>query len=243
MKKWTVKAAVSVIKGQQKVEDIKEIVSSYPMFAMAVAMNDISALASLIGDSVTLDMLEVNQTAEAENDTKAKDTDGVSGSDDPFEGMTNKDLVKLCKDNGISVPAAGRNRQFYIGKLADAGITGPDAVEAEPEDDDAAGAWEDLQPDPYEGKTAKELHAMCKERGIKADIKKPAKFYADLLRKADEEEAEDDSDDWGDEDAEEPPKAVGKGNSKVTPIKNAKGAAKGKTAPQKAAASDDDWDI
>ena len=77
---------------------------------------------------------------------------------------------------------------------------GDGVVEEEEEAEDDA--WEDADEadtpvDPYEGKAAPELFKECKKRGIKAAPKKPAKFYADLLRKADAEAAEaaDDADD------------------------------------------------
>ena len=59
----------------------------------------------------------------------------------------------------------------------------------------------------YSAMTAVELFKLCKERGIKAQPKKPAKTYIELLKKADEEamavndEEEDSDDDWDDEDA------------------------------------------
>lgn len=83
--------------------------------------------------------------------------------------------------------------------------------------------------DPYAGKSAMDLFKECKKRKIKAEPKKPAKFYADLLKKDDTakdktEDAEDD--DWGDEEETE-----------EKPAK--KGA---KKAPKKED-DDEDWDI
>lgn len=80
--------------------------------------------------------------------------------------------------------------------------------------------------DSYSGKTAKELFMLCKSRGIKAVPKKDSAFYAELLRKADAEEAEDD-DDWGDE--EEPTEVEKKPSAKAK-----------KEEPED---DDDDWDI
>ena len=80
--------------------------------------------------------------------------------------------------------------------------------------------------DSYSGKTAKELFMLCKSRGIKAVPKKDSAFYAELLRKADAEEAEDD-DDWGDE--EEPAEVEKKPSAKAK-----------KEEPED---DDDDWDI
>jgi len=94
--------------------------------------------------------------------------------------------------------------------------------------------------DPYEGKDAIELFKECKKRGIKAAAKKTAKFYANLLKKADEEaaaeaeEAEAD-DDWDDDEDEEPaPK-------KKAPAK--KTAKKPEPEEEEDDDDDDDWDI
>lgn len=50
----------------------------------------------------------------------------------------------------------------------------------------------------YAGKAAPELFKECKKRGIKAALKKPAKYYIDLLEKDDAKggESEDEDDDW-----------------------------------------------
>ena len=53
----------------------------------------------------------------------------------------------------------------------------------------------------YSSMDAKSLFKLCKERGIKAEMKKPVKYYVDLLEKADTEV--DTDDEWDDEDAEE----------------------------------------
>lgn len=103
---------------------------------------------------------------------------------------------------------------------------------------------EAVEEDPYEGKTAVELFKECKARGIKAAPKKPAKFYIDLLKKADEEaksEEEEDDDDWDEE--EEPAKPV-KPAKKQKPAKEEKKAAK-KPAKEEDEDEDDDddWNI
>lgn len=60
----------------------------------------------------------------------------------------------------------------------------------------------------YAGKKAMELYSICKKRGIKCEPRKPAKYYVELLNKADAEaeEEEADDDDWGEEEEEEAPK-------------------------------------
>lgn len=52
--------------------------------------------------------------------------------------------------------------------------------------------------DEYSDMSAKELFKLCKERDIECEPKKPAAFYAELLRENDKAE-----DDWGDDDEED----------------------------------------
>lgn len=86
--------------------------------------------------------------------------------------------------------------------------------------------------DPYAGKSAMDLFKECKKRKIKAEPKKPAKFYADLLKKDDAAKAktEDTEDeDWGDEEEE---------------VEEKKPAKKAPKKPAKKVEDDDeDWDI
>lgn len=85
--------------------------------------------------------------------------------------------------------------------------------------------------DPYAGKSAMDLFKECKKRKIKAEPKKPAKFYADLLKKDDAAKAktEDTEDeDWGDEEEAEEKK----------PAKKA-----AKKPAKKEEEDDEDWDI
>ena len=95
--------------------------------------------------------------------------------------------------------------------------------------------------DPYAGKDAIELFKECKKRGIKAAAKKTAKFYANLLKKADEEAAaeaeEEDVDDWDEEEEEAPaPK-------KKAPAKKAAKKPEPEEDEDDEDDDDDDWDI
>lgn len=101
----------------------------------------------------------------------------------------------------------------------------PKAKQPEPEDEEES---------PYDGMSAMELYKECKSRKLKADPKKPAKYYLDILMAADA--AADDAEDegWEEEEAEEKPK------TKAKPA--AKPAAKPKAKP-KAEEEDDEWDI
>lgn len=167
------------------------------------------------------------------DDVEAADVDQEVGG---LEEKTTKELYQMCVDAGIKVPKYGKNKQFYIAALNDAGV-GDDAKE-EAEDD----GKEDE--DKYAGKTAKELFELCKKRGIKAAPKKKAEFYVDLLKKADDAEGDEDDDDWGDEDAEDEPAPAPKKTiaaKKATTTK--KQAKKAAPADDEDDDDDDDWDI
>lgn len=108
--------------------------------------------------------------------------------------------------------------------------------------------------DEYEGKSAVELYKLCKQRKIKAEQKKPAKYYIGLLKKADEEaaaeaEADDAEEDeeWDDDEEEAPKKSAKKAPAKKAPAKGKKAAKKAEPeeADDDADADDDDdeWEI
>lgn len=244
MRNWTIKEAVEVINAGTDLDAIKEIAKHFPMFFLAVARNDITALTQMMGDRFTVRRLVVPQdTADADADVEDTGAGEVPIPPEPADlsAMSTKDLMKLCDQRGLKVPHYGKNKQFYIDALAnDGGVPAEEAPakakrtppsrkakKAEPE---AKEVEEDEDVDPYAGMAAPDLYKECKSRGIKAAAKKPAKYYADLLRKADAEaEAEDDGG-WDDEEEEAPAPKANKGTKK-----------------SKAAKEDDDddgdWDI
>lgn len=244
MKNWTIKEAVETIRTGKDVDGIKEIAKYFPMFFRAVCMNDIDALAAGMGSNkFTVRRVEQGYAALATEDAEGAEEENASNAteatedagDEDLSTMSTKELMKLCDKRGIKVPHYGKNKQFYLDALQNAG-----GEEAEAEDD----ATEEASDDPYEGKPAMELYKLAKKRGLKVEPKKKAAVYAEALRKADAEaeQAEDDADDddWGDEeDAEEEAskKAAGKGN------KDAKKTSTKKTEPVEEEDDGDDWDI
>lgn len=248
MKNWTVKEAVETIRAGKDVDGIKEIAKYFPMFFRAVCMNDIDALTAGMGsDKFTVRRVEQGYAALAtedvddaeENTSSATDATEDAGDED-LSAMSTKELMKLCDKRGIKVPHYGKNKQFYLDALQNAG-----GEETEAEDD----AIEEASDDPYEGKSAMELYKLAKKRGLKVEPKKKAAVYAEALRKADAEaeQTEDNADDedWGDEeDTEEeaPKKATGKGTKKASAKSTKKAPAK-KAEPAEEEDDGDDWDI
>lgn len=255
MRNWTIKEAVEVIKSGTDAEAIKEIARINPLFVVAVAKDDVATLASMMGEKFTVRRLEINgavanEDAEDEvmNAPEAEATE--EAGDEDLNSMSTKQLMALCDKRGIKVPHYGKNKQFYLDALQNAG----DATEAEEE---AEAEEVEEATDAYEGKSAMELFKECKKRGIKVEAKKNAKYYIAALKKADEveaeEEAEDEADGWddGDDDSEEeapkPTKATKGGKAKATAKAEkapAKSASKSKATKAEAEDDDDeDWDI
>lgn len=251
MRNWTIKEAVEEInKGNQ--EAINEVAKHYPNAFMCIVKNDLAGLSQLMRDKFTMNRLaKVVAEATDEDDTMnapveekaAKATKATAKAEEAtddgedLESMTTKQLMQLCDKRGIKVPHYGKNKQFYL-EMLQGGAT-------EAEDEEEAEDAEEETTDAYEGKSAQELFKMCKGRGIKAEQRKPAKYYIDLLKKADEAVEEDvEEEDWEDEEEEEAP-------APKKSAKPAKAAAKEEKKPAKPAKAakkeeedeDDDWDI
>lgn len=97
-------------------------------------------------------------------------------------------------------------------KRAPKSVGGKKAKKPEPEDieedeDDYEEDWEDEEDDDvvdYSDMSPKELYQLCKERDIKVQPKKPAKFYINQLEEYDKahedwEDEDEDEDEWEDE--------------------------------------------
>lgn len=137
------------------------------------------------------------KAAKAKPEPEVEEEETEEGADD-YESMTSTALYKLCCERGISSKCKKRDKKTLIAVLKENDAAQDDEWEDEEEQDT----------DPYEGKTAKELYKMCKDRGLAATPKKPADVYAKILKKADAEaakkantkaqaeEEEDDEDDW-----------------------------------------------
>ena len=245
MKNWTIKEAVEAI-NKNDAAAIKEISKHFPMFFLAIARNDLQALAAMMPEKFTVRRLQMTDAAADDTDEGAEpqtDADAEDASEDASEAdlssMSTKELMKLRDKRGIKVPHYGKNKQFYLDAL-----NGASGAKADAEDD----ADED-ESNPYGGKNAMELYKLCKKRGIKCEAKKKAAYYADLLTKDDakSDEGEDESEDdgWGDEDeAQEEPKKAAKSSKKAEKADKKPDAKAAKKETKKDEADDDeDWDI
>lgn len=164
-------------------------------------------------EDVTEAQAEKSETKKA-SAKKAKEEPDESVED--YESMSAKDLYALCCKRGISSMCKSRKKDALIELLEklDNGEIEPAkkkaTAKAEPKKatkpekkEEPEEAEDEEESDPYAGKPAKELYKMCVDRGIKTQPKQKPEKYAELLKKADAEAKEADSEDWEDEEAED----------------------------------------
>ena len=178
-----------------------------------------------------------------------EDDDVEDGGSYDYDSMNNAKMYKLLGELGKRKDCKEKfgdlSHDSMLKYLKKYGPKSDATGEADDEDDAEESG------DEYEGKSAVELYKLCKQRKIKAEQKKPAKYYIGLLKKADEEAAADDAEEdeeWDDDEEEAPKKSAKKAQAKkekVAPA-NGKKAAK-KAEPEEAdeddADDDDEWEI
>lgn len=246
MRNWTIKDAVAVIQNDKDTEAIREIAKHFPVFFMAVAKNDLGAVAAMMTDKMTVRRLQAEDAEADEDGDEAEEVgaaDDVDTSDDggeDIESMSTKQLIALCGKRGIKVPKYGKNKKFYLDALQG----GAEEAEAEDDGDD------DAEDDPYAGKNAIQLYSLCKKRGLKVKPKQKAAVYIEVLKKADAagaEDADDQDGDWGEDDDDAEEKKPAKKSTKEAPAKKSdpKKAAKKAESEEDGDGSDDDddWEI
>lgn len=260
-KNYTFAEAVKIIDAGTDMESIIDIGRRYPALLHKVTVVTAKAgeafvdLMNYMPDYLTANKVNTVMKNAIGGSTEAEDADDETDADKTAENEATETEVADAPTWNDSMSAkqlwdvlgkAGKRKLAKSTKKADLieackqafGVTAEaDEVEDEVEADEAAEA------NPYEGKSAMELFKECKKRGIKAAAKKPAKFYADLLAKADAEtakaaeETDSESDDWDEDEADEAPakketKKADKADKKVE-----------KTTSKEEADDDDDWDI
>lgn len=270
-KNYTLKEAANIIAEGKKKDEILEIGRRFPL--LAVSLTAVIAKAegkfldfiNYMPDHITANKINSAMKADIEETEIETDTDDVEeeapkkvekkaptkkaekvektdGTD--YESMNGSKLYDLIKNAGklkdLKAKGFGTKKGDMIAYLNENPIDGTEENEAEDE--------AEAEGTKYDGKSAMDLFKECKKRGIKAAPKKPAKFYIDLLVKADEAEAEAEEDeDWDDEPEEKPAKKAEKKSEKKAPAKVEKKPIKQtkKPEPEEEEADDDgdDWDI
>lgn len=180
----------------------------------------------------------------AEEDDEDDDAEEAGSYD--YDSMNNAKMYKLLGELGKRKDCKEKfgdlSHNSMLKYLKKYGPKSDATGEADDEDDAEESG------DEYEGKSAVELYKLCKQRKIKAEQKKPAKYYIGLLKKADEEaaaeaEADDAEEDeeWDDDEEEAPKKSAKKAPAKKAPAKGNKVAKKAE--PEEADDDDDEWEI
>lgn len=173
------------------------------------------------------------------NSKKPNKVDDDTNEDTDYENWNNAKMYKLLGEMGKR-----KDCKEKFGDLSHDSMLkylkkyGPGMEEAA---DDADAEVEDEEAIDYDTMKAPELYKLCKQRKIKAEQKKPAKYYITLLKKADEEViTEDEDDDWDDETEEIPAPKKTEKPSKST----SKSAGKNtKKSVKEEDEDDEDWDI
>lgn len=130
-----------------------------------------------------------------DDDSGWNDDEDSLPSMEELEDMKPQKLYNLCKERDIEV-ASKKSVDYYVEKLEEWRLDHED-VDDDDYDDDQDWGDEDEAPD-YSEMSVKELYTLCKERSIKVEPKKVAKYYIKQL-----EEYDTAQDDWGDEDEED----------------------------------------
>ena len=248
-KNYTIKEAVEVIVAGKDLEAITDLGRRYPVLIAKVA-----ALGAIAGEKFVEFMgympeyltankvntaikngIQESDGSDEETTEETTEDDGADDADDTEEGKDYDSMsAKVLWD---ILGKAGKRKLAKSTKKADLVVAckAMDSNEDAEEDTESEYDAEETEANPYEGKSAMDLFKECKKRGIKAASKKPAKFYADLLTKADEDDTEEGWDDTEEVEEEAPKeKAKAKAAGKTKPVAK---------AAKKEEAEDEDWDI
>ena len=192
-----------------------DLLSAIPKVTARVVETGLKTNQDDIVDAEAEDVTEAQEEKSETKKTSAKKAqEEPDESSEDYESMSAKDLYALCCKRGISSMCKSRKKDALIELLEklDNGEIEPAKKKAtakaetkkatKPAKKEEPDEAED-EDDPYAGKPAKELYKMCVDRGIKTQPKQKPEKYAELLKKADAEAKEADSEDWEDEEAED----------------------------------------
>lgn len=138
---------------------------------------------------------KVKSKSKQDDDSGWNEDEDLLPVTEDLEEMKPQKLYNLCKERDIEV-ASKKSVDYYVEKLEEWRLD-HEEVDDDDYDDDQDWGDEDEVPD-YSEMSVKELYALCKERSIKVEPKKVAKYYIKQLEEYDAAQ-----DDWGDEDDED----------------------------------------
>ena len=173
-KNYTITEVVNIVSDGKDFESIADIGKRFPVLLKLVAT--VSAKA---GDSFKEFMAYIPDAVTANKvNTAIKANIPDAGEQDVQEEVEQQD-----KKPEEPPKKRGRGRKP---KNAEE----PKKVEEKVEEVEEKEADKEEADDKYAGKKAMELYSICKKRGIKCEPRKPAKYYVELLNKADAEAEE-----------------------------------------------------
>jgi len=197
-KNYTYAEAVAIIAEGNDMEAIIDLGRRYPALVQKTTVvatkagQDFVELMSFMPEYLTANKVNTGIKKAIVNgeDTDTEETAEDSNEVD-YDSMNAKqlwDILGKADKRGTAKSKKKADLVEAVKALADGGVEEADEDEGEEE-----------EVGKYDGKSAVELFKECKARKIKAESKKPAKYYVDLLTKADaaaEEVEDDDDDDW-----------------------------------------------
>lgn len=222
-KSYSVAEAVEILKNGTDIDEIVSLAKHAPLFTyratklIAKAPEEFAEFAECLPEYVTTTKIN-NTLRKAATDEGAEEETDQAEDPKPAKKRPAKKAEKTDDDAPTSKYAAmslaeikneldsrglretckemfGNARKANAVKLLEGIDSGEIVVDEKPAVDSEEVEEEAGQ---YDGIPAMKLFKMCKERGIKAAPKKPAKYYIELLEAADAEAAADDDDDWDD---------------------------------------------
>lgn len=242
-------------------EDFVDLMSFMPEYLSANKVN--SAIKKMLDEAPDADYDDDEDEAEEKSAKKApvkkakkvdevdeddEDDDVEEGGSYDYDSMNNAKMYKLLGELGKRKDCKEKfgdlSHDSMLKYLKKYGPKSDATGEADDEDDVEESG------DEYEGKSAVELYKLCKQRKIKAEQKKPAKYYIGLLKKADEEAASEaeandaeEDEEWDDDEEETPKKSTKKAPVKKAPAKGKAKKAESEEADDDDADDDDEWEI
>lgn len=218
---WSLAEGAKVILEKEDMATMAELVKKFPITSVAIQAvgagneGNLLFLLKALPIHVTMrkvenaykDMLNgniVDEDQDENEDDVTEDEEDVEDSDDEEDEVEEEPAPKK---KGPGRPRVNKSKEQKNAEHRKREKIRKSEAEAEDEADEFDVDEETGEVD-YSAMTAVELFKLCKERGIKAQPKRPAKTYIELLKKYDEENAaaspdddEDEDDGWDDDDA------------------------------------------
>lgn len=210
-------------------ESFTELMGFMPEHLSANKVN--TAIKNLIDGGSDEDDSEDTDAEEKKDVKPAKPAKTEEVKDSGYASKTGDALIAICKERGLAWKGLKKAQLIEVLEEADAakpakGVKADTKAKAKVEEETEDETETEETDVDYSEMSAMDLFKLCKTRGIKAEPKKPAKFYIGLLEKADEAATEEDEE-WEEEEVPAKPAKGGKAKANAKPAKE----------------DDEEWDI